>query len=180
MSLRIIGGKYKGHPLYSVPSTKTRPTQAVVREALFNICQNEIEEKEFLDCFAGSGAIGFEALSRGAKFVTFIESEKLALSTIHKNCERLKVKDQVKVLSFRAEIALKRLKTPFDMIYLDPPYDFSLIPFVEAILENHLLKEGGSLFLEERASFKKSAPLFSGLTLQSSRKFGEALLHHYT
>lgn len=190
MSLRIIGGKWKGRILHSVPTSKTRPTQSIVREALFNICQHAIQEATFLDCFAGSGAIGLEALSRGAKSVTFIESKKEALTTIHKNCELLGVKEKAMIFSIKAEIALQKLKTSFDIIYLDPPYDLSLTPFIHLILKNGLLKKGGFLFLEERATSKKEIvePDFlknfdasDCLKIEwiSSRKFGEALLHQY-
>jgi 16S rRNA (guanine966-N2)-methyltransferase len=179
MSLRIIGGKFKGRTLKTPPSLKTRPTQSMVREALFNICQNEIVGSSFLDCFAGSGAIGLEAISRGAKTATLIESDRQAIGTIKENISLLQVEDLVLLLPLKVEIGLKKLKNPFDIIYLDPPYDLPPAPFVQQIIESNLLKKGGLLFLEERSSSKQKDLTLSPLSLTSSRKFGEALLHLY-
>lgn len=172
MTLRIIGGLFKGRTLKTPKTTSTRPTQGVLREALFNICQNEIEGAHFLDLFAGSGAIGFEALSRGAAHVTFIEQNRQAIQCIKENSALLQVESQTQILPTDASKAIALLakqKAEFDLIYLDPPYDmpFDLAPLVP------LLKPTGTIFLEDRKPPKQE---FTGLRLKNSRKFGIATL----
>lgn len=182
MTLRIIAGKFKGRVLKTPKATTTRPTQGVLREALFNICQHEIEGASFLDLYAGSGAVGFEALSRGASHITLVEKNRIALSCIHHNIELLQVEKETTLLPLDAKAAIKKMKHPFDLIYIDPPYDTDVSCIVEDLLEKKLLKPTSFLFLEERFSPKKEikAPLFSSLTLVNSRRFGIALLHKYT
>ncbi len=179
--LRIIGGKFRGRLIQAPKTQGTRPTQGMLRESVFNICQSEIENAEVLDLFAGSGAIGFEALSRGASHITLVESSKQALIAIRKNIEILNVTSQTTLIPLDAPTALKRLSKPFDLIYLDPPYDLHLAPILEQIIEQNLLKVNGTLFVEERHDPKKEKKPFSSekLFLKSSRRFGTALLHQY-
>lgn len=179
--MRIIAGKFKGRVLTVPKTTTTRPTQGSLREAVFNICQLEIENGTFLDLFAGSGAMGFEALSRGASHITLIETNKEALVAIQKNIALLNVASEVSLLKLDALVAIDRLKTSFDMIYVDPPYTVPVAPILQKIEASHLLKPGGILFVEERYHPKKEAAPFtsSKLLLKSARRFGSALLHQY-
>jgi 16S rRNA (guanine966-N2)-methyltransferase len=178
MTLKIIGGKFKGRSLKTPPSSSTRPTQGVLREAVFNICQNQIEGAHFLDIYAGSGAVGFEAISRGAEKITFIEKNRKAALCIQENATSLDVKSQVKIISFDALSALKTLKEAFDIVYIDPPYETSTVQCIEILLTNNLLKESAIVFVEERSTHSVP-PQFSNLLLKNSRRFGEALLHQY-
>ncbi len=179
--LRIIAGKFKGRILTVPKTVTTRPTQGSLRGAVFNICQLEIENATFLDLFAGSGAMGFEALSRGAAHITLVETNKQALFAIEKNITLLDVTTQVSLLNMDATLAIERLKArPFDIIYVDPPYKEQVGPILEKI--EGLLKPGGILFVEERFNPKKEPTPFtprSKLLLKSSRRFGAALLHQY-
>lgn len=181
MTLRIVAGKFKGRYLEAPKTTTTRPTQGMLREAVFNICQMEVVDAQILDLYAGSGAVGFEALSRGASHVTFVEKNKQALACIKKNIATLNVAHQVTIWPLDAPAAIKKLKGPFDLIYVDPPYDLPISPILEQLLIQNLLKMGGILFIEERFDPKKqSSPFISEkLLLKSSRKFGTALLHQY-
>ena len=179
MTLRIIGGQFKGRILKTPKGISTRPTQGMLREAVFNICQNEIEGINFLDLFAGSGAIGFEALSRGAAHVTFVEQNQNAIAVIRENIETLKVTSQTLVMTCPAKTAIQRLSTPFMIIYVDPPYDCSAVPLIEMLLNKKLLLPQAILFLEERNRANVSFHHFSELTRLGSRRFGEALLHQY-
>ncbi|HLB52341.1 MAG TPA: 16S rRNA (guanine(966)-N(2))-methyltransferase RsmD [Chlamydiales bacterium] len=176
MTLKIVGGKFKGRLLQTAGSA-TRPTQSIVRAAVFNISQHFIEGATFLDCFAGSGAMGFEALSRGATLVTFIEKDKQALQAIRQNAALLEVESQVHILPYKLELALQHLKLPFDLIYMDPPYDLPIQPFALQILKQKLLKQTGFLFLEERS--KGKTPEIPGLLIVSSRRYGDAALHQF-
>ena len=179
MSLRIIGGSFKGRILKTPKGPSTRPTQGMLRESVFNICQNEIAGARFLDLFAGSGAMGFEALSRGASHATMIESNRSALSTIRENIALLQVASQTTVIPFDALQAMKRLPSPFEVIYVDPPYSKPSFAYIEALLTRNLLAPNGTLFLEERKSAQPIAPSFPELILIGTRRFGEAILHQY-
>ena len=181
MTLRIIGGKFKGRLLQTPKGSSTRPTQGMLREAVFNICQNVIEGAQFLDLFAGSGAMGLEALSRGALHVTFVEQNRNAIASIYKNIEELQVPEQTTVFACNADTAIKRLqgKNLFDIVYIDPPYDLGAKPFADALISQKLLREQAFIFIEERSRSKKLAPNFPELTWINSRQFGEALLHQY-
>jgi 16S rRNA (guanine966-N2)-methyltransferase len=182
MSLRIIGGKYKGQMLKTPPSSSTRPTQGMLREALFNICQNYVEGTRFLDLFAGSGAIGFEALSRGASSVAFVEQNRGAISCLKENIQKLKVENQTKLLALpaqRALVLLTKQSELFDLVYIDPPYDTPIQPFLDGL--KTILAPDARVFVEERHSPKsKQAPYVPPfLHLIDSRRFGTALIHQY-
>jgi 16S rRNA (guanine966-N2)-methyltransferase len=176
MSLRIIAGKFKGHLLKTPKGDATRPTQTILRGAVFNICQNAIENASFLDLFAGSGSMGFEALSRGASHVTFIENERNAIAALRANIAHLHVEQTTTLYPYNYTISLKKLPATFDIIYVDPPYNVSPGPVLALILP--LLKPTTLLFLEQR--FSPTAPRhFSSLSLIDSRRFGDALLQQY-
>lgn len=175
MTLHLIAGQFKGRPLKTPKNSTTRPTQGMLREAIFNICQNEIENASFLDLFAGSGAMGLEALSRGAARATFVEKNREAVRCIRENIQTLQVEAKTTLLSLDVHKAIERLKgARFDLIYIDPPYDLTF-PLEQLI---PLLQPHALLFLEERYEPKKNRPLPSTphLILQSTRRFGIALL----
>lgn len=157
----------------------TRPTQGMLRESVFNICQNEIQGARFLDLFAGSGAMGLEAISRGASHATFVESDRNAIASIRENIAILQAASQTTLIPAKAEQALKRLSSPFDIIYIDPPYDMPISRHVEELLERGLIRENGILFIEERKSSHPSSLNFPELSLIGNRRFGEALLQQY-
>lgn len=111
--------------IHTPKDLRTRPTQARLRQALFNSLQNVVPEARVLDLFAGSGALGFEALSRGAASVVFVETGRQALKLIERNAQELAVSDRVEVLSESVDVAWKRLASrgaAFDVILADPPY----------------------------------------------------------
>lgn len=173
MSLRILGGAFKGRILKSPNEKTTRPTQGVLRAAVFNICQAEIENATFLDLFAGSGSMGLEALSRGAKSATFVEKDKKAAACIRDNVSLLHMQEKSHIFSLDAKTVLNKMTEPFDIIYIDPPYDTNVKELLEIILERNLLTS--LLFLEER---QKTHIQFesSFLTLYDRRRYGIALL----
>jgi|SRR6185369_6655487 len=123
--MRIIAGKYRGRNLKSPPSLATRPTSDRLRETLFNILAPRIAGARFLDLCAGSGAVGIEALSRGAAHVTFVDRSRKMYALIETNLKLLKVGDDVTEASSREALDfLKRniRDEPFDLIFFDPPY----------------------------------------------------------
>ena len=179
MSLRIIAGQFKWRILKSPKGSGTRPTQGMLRGAVFNICQQSVEGAAFLDLFAGSGAMGLEALSRGARHATLVEMSREAISAIRENIGALDVASQATLLPLDAKAALKQLTTPFDLIYVDPPYAKDAGGLIKTLLERKLLVPGGTLFLEVRSSPNPTTPQFSPLIYIDSRRFGDALLHQY-
>ena len=122
MSHRVIAGKARGRKLKMVPGNSTRPIMDKVKEALFSILGNVIPGSTFLDLFAGTGAVGIEAISRGAQFVRFIDNDKAAIRTIHENLTQTQLAENAEVLHTNAFGYLKRSNpTPFEIVYIAPP-----------------------------------------------------------
>jgi len=182
MTLRILSGKFKGRNLKSPQSSPTRPTQGILRQAVFNICQHQIQDVRFLDLFAGSGAMGLEALSRGAKYSCFVEQNRSAAHIIRENIQILDVTEYSELLAMDALRALKilaRRKETFDIIYIDPPYGQpELIRSVlEEIEKNNLISLSGVVFFEDSAQDPELDYNSGRLKKVSSRKFGIARLY---
>ncbi|MFL6299208.1 MAG: 16S rRNA (guanine(966)-N(2))-methyltransferase RsmD [Terriglobales bacterium] len=125
--MRIIAGTYRSRQIQTVPGNDVRPTTDMLRETLFNVVSSArpIEDTVWLDVYAGSGAVGIEALSRGARQVYFIESSRKAVTVIRKNLAALKIESGFEVLERDADAALRRLDSQAiacDVCFLDPPY----------------------------------------------------------
>ena len=153
--MRVIAGIYKGRRLKTLEGSSVRPTSDRLRETLFNILMPRIEGARFADICAGSGAIGIEALSRGAGHVTFIESSLKAARIISENLRNFGIsREDYKVINRDVFRALKNFaseKTQFDIIYFDPPYDSDIYtPVMWQIANNNLLAEDGVLIVEHR------------------------------
>jgi 16S rRNA (guanine(966)-N(2))-methyltransferase RsmD len=178
--MRVIAGEFKGRPL-KVPREGVRPTSGVLKEALFNICQQEIEGKTFLDLFAGSGAVGLEALSRGALHVTFIDLNKDSLRVLKQNIELLKVEPSTEVLAGDALLKLKSLEKrgkTFDIIFTDPPYETDVSEELLLFFSTSpLLNPSGVLFMEEPKG--KQTLSKDTLILKKERLFGDSKLLEY-
>lgn len=176
--LQIIGGKHKKRKLKSPQSDRVRPTAGRLREALFNICQNSIEGSCVLDLFAGSGAIGLEALSRGAAHATFVEKSRLSLRIIYQNISALGEENASTVLAGDVFTHVPALKETYDMIFADPPYGEQLGKRLLDLLDAHffLLKKNGTLFIEERELPEVS---LKNLKIKQTRTFGHTRLYSY-
>jgi len=149
--VRIVGGELRGRALASPGSHHTRPTSDRTREALFNILAHGYGERlagaRVLDLFAGTGALGLEALSRGAASATFIESDAQALASIRRNAEKLGASTRVQIVAGSA-LALPR-RDPFDVVFADPPYAAgSGTAVVRSIVGAGWLAPGGWLCVE--------------------------------
>lgn len=160
----------------------------MVREALFNICQQEIEGASFLDLYAGSGAMGLEALSHGASLAVFVDSSRECVLCIQENLKNLGVTAQGQVLQgdvFQKIEALAKMGKMFDIIYADPPYEKGPegleygARIVRAIDGCALLKPGGRFFLEGPHPFPLKVEDLKSLTLQRTRHMGRATLQQY-
>ena len=122
--MRIIAGTARSLPLKTLEGLDTRPTTDRIKETLFNMLQNEVPGSYFLDLFAGSGQIGLEAVSRGAKFAVFVENNKKAAACIEDNIRFTKFTEETKLINSDVMTALRSMegKYQFDVIFMDPPY----------------------------------------------------------
>lgn len=180
--MRVIAGDYRGRVLKSPPDGKTRPTSDRLRETLFNILAPRItDETRFLDLCAGTGAIGIEALSRGAAFVTFVDKSKRSCALIEENLDNLSVPEsQTEILNHDAEnFTAREHKRGWDIAFFDPPYesDYSLV-LHDFGHKTDLLNGDGVLVVEHHA--KKQMPDAVG-TIRRWRvlKQGETNLSFY-
>jgi 16S rRNA (guanine(966)-N(2))-methyltransferase RsmD len=142
--MRIIAGAYKGRNLKSPPSMQVRPTSDRLRETLFNVIAPRIEDARFLDLCAGSGAVGIEALSRGAKHVTFVDRSRKSCQLIKANVELCRIpEEQYEIYQMPAEDFLRQSKNTWDIVYFDPPYKEDYLRTLElltgglVIVEHH-------------------------------------------
>lgn len=152
--MRVIAGQFKGRRLKTLEGLTVRPTSDRMRETLFNILAPRIEGARFVDLCSGSGAIGIEALSRGAAHVTFVESSRKAATVISENLRHCGIRENYKFVARDALTALKhfaRDQQQFDIFYFDPPYDSGLYsPVLWQIARGNLLAEDGILIVEHR------------------------------
>jgi 16S rRNA (guanine966-N2)-methyltransferase len=181
--LRIVGGAFRGRVLMAPMDRATRPTADRVREALFDILMSaaladgaaDLGAFAVLDVFAGTGALGFEALSRGAARCAFIENDSNALAVIGENIRKLGVGERATLLRFDATKPPKPT-APFDLVFLDPPYRSGLaMPALDALAKRGWLAPGARAVIEIAAGepFKLDGSPFA---IADERKYGAAKL----
>lgn len=154
--MRVIAGTFRGRQIKTVKSDETRPTSDKIKESVFQMIGPFFNGGICLDLFAGSGALGIEALSRGMEKAIFIEKNTKAIKIVHGNINQLNLSDQVEVYrtdAMRALNVLKKRKVSFDLIFVDPPYNqLNDKQILEQIIENRLLKRGGMIYYEYESS----------------------------
>lgn len=166
--MRIVGGKYKGRVLEEFKGSDIRPTSDKARESLYNILQFRIAGASFLDLFCGTGAMGIEALSRGASKVTFNDIDRKSIALLKSNLQKLKVDEQYSVFNYDAFRLLKTTCEKFDIIYIDPPYALNLgASAVEQSI--NALAPHGLIILEDEKAFDGE---IEGLIKTDCRKYG--------
>ena len=180
--MRVIAGIYRGRLLKSPPDSRTRPTSDRLRETLFNVLAPQInDETRFLDLCAGTGAVGIEALSRGAAFVTFVDRSKRSCALIEENLDKLGVAERsTNVLNLTAEnFAAREHAIGWDVAFFDPPYesDYALV-LHEFGDQKHLLNDGGMLIVEHHSK-KHMHELIGSLRRWRVLKQGETSLSFY-
>ncbi len=171
----ITAGTWKGKKVHTVKSLDVRPTSSKVRESIFNILQTKIQDAVVLDLFAGSGIVGFEALSRGAKKIIFVEKNYKIIQNLQKNISSF---DCVCEIIFSdALIALDKIDNiKFDLIFIDPPYKSELIsPVLEKIKNNNLLNQDGIIIVEHPKSINIDE-ILDKFTLLKEKKYGDTYL----
>jgi len=173
-TLRIIGGQYRGRKL-SFPDAKgLRPTADRIRETLFNWLQNDINNSRCLDLFAGSGALGFEAASRGAGYVGMVESASVVSSQLRKNIALLGLDSVIDVFQAKALTWIEgQTEKPFDIIFLDPPFaENYLNEIIQSLAFNKCLADRALIYIER--DIKQLLPEFpEGWNLIKDKKAGQ-------
>ena len=178
--MRIISGTARGTKLYTLEGQNTRPTLDRVKESLFNIIQNDIQNSVFLDLFSGSGAIGLEAASRGAKKVILCDKSKDEIKIINKNIEKTHLKEKVELYNLDYEILLKTKinNEKIDIIYIDPPYDSDFaMKSIEYVIKQKIADEDTIIIIETDKEEKILEELKEKeVEIQNKRKYGRAML----
>ncbi len=176
--MRVISGTAKGTKLHSVDNLATRPTLDRVKEPLFSIIQNHISEALVLDLFAGSGALGIEALSRGAKHCVFCEKSYEAIQVLKENIKKTRMEEKSTIFHQDYKKCLEGQQTAFHLIFLDPPYQFDIaVEAIKKILSYHLLAKEGIIILETDEEERELEELKQvEVEVYDSRKYGRVKL----
>ncbi len=165
--MRIISGNYRGRKLETLEGEDTRPTTDRVKESIFNLIQFDVNGAVVLDLFSGSGALGIEALSRGAKEVVFNDFNKKAVDIIQKNLKGIKGEFKVENLPYGE--FLKRNSTVFDLVFLDPPYKMDIEGEILAYFLNNGLSKNGKIVYESDRPIKMTC----GFEPIKEKKYGK-------
>ena len=177
--MRVITGKARGITLKTPDGLQTRPTTDRVKEALFSVIQFDIPGANVLDLFGGTGQLGIEALSRGAKQAVFIDESDKACKLIRENLKRTKLEQQGSVLHSDYMAYLARCNEKFNLIFLDPPYaEVFLENALKRITEIDILQSGG-IIVTERPLGKELFFEFQGYTRSKDYKYGNTLVTLY-
>lgn len=177
--MRVITGKARGVQLKTPDGMTTRPTTDRVKEALFSIIQFDIPTAQVLDLFGGTGQLGIEALSRGAKSAVFVDAGEPACRLIRENLKRTKLESDARIVRADYLDYLKRCKEKYDIIFLDPPYaEVFLENALKCITEIDILQTGG-IIVTERPVGKELPWEFEGFTRSKDYKYGHTVLTIY-
>ena len=183
--LRLTGGEFRGRLIQAPKGLQTRPSQAKLRQALFNSIQVSVPDAQVADLFAGSGSLGFEALSRGAAFVTYVESAASVVKMLEINAAELEVRDRIQIIKEPMERALKKIESlgPFDLILADPPYAAGWEE--KLVYETNwetLLRPGGLFCLEwgvQKSQVKELPEKVPFLVKVREKNYGDSVLTTY-
>ena len=178
----MIGGIYSSRRLRAVEGLGVRPTSDRLRETLFNVLGSRVRDSRFLDLCAGSGAVGIEALSRGARHATFVEQSRRACAVIEANLQALGITDQAEIIRRDVLAALKQpgfAPAPFDLIFFDPPYASAIYsPALSQLAEGNLLAGGAVVVVEYHAKTPPESG-YGKLHMFRQLKQGESALAFY-
>ena len=183
--LRVISGAYKGRKLHSFPSLSIRPTSDRTRESIFNILSSLLQsfaEKRVLDLYAGTGALGIEALSRGARTATFVESEQHARAVLQKNLSLITDPAAYALIGLPVHAALPLLRgrgEVFDLIFIDPPYGRGLVHATLETLAAGTLCSKQGIILCEHFIRDPLEERYGSLSLFDKRRYGQTMVSFF-
>lgn len=176
--MRIISGRKRGHKLLEFEGEDVRPTTDRVKESVFNLIQCFVPDAVCLDMFAGSGALSFEAISRGAQKAVCIDSDKRSIDIIKKNALSLGFLEDCDIVNMSCFDYVERTTEKFDIVFLDPPYNKNFIePVLDALIKNDVLNEDGIIVLESDGTDFHDE--FEGLDIYRQRKYGRTYITIY-
>ena len=177
--MRIISGRFKGRRLTAPAGMDTRPTADRIKESIFNILGHSIRNTKVLDLFAGTGALGIEALSRGAESAVFVDQADKAVSAIRHNVRRLEVEDRINIIrwNIRKNLnCLTSIKRNFDLVFMDPPYERDFVsPTLANLISCGALYPNGRIVIEHGIREPVDVA-FEMLSLVDQRSFGKTLV----
>lgn len=177
--MRIISGKFRGHRLVAFKAEHIRPTTDRVKESLFNKWSQYIEDSKVLDLFCGTGSLGLEALSRGAAFVEFVDSNEKSLRILRENVKKLKIETGIRITKRDALQFLKSSDQIYDLVLIDPPFTKTMADQVlTALSQSPVLKEGGLVAIESGTK-EPIEDDYGSLKLYDRKEFGDKTLSLY-
>ncbi|PAB58880.1 16S rRNA (guanine(966)-N(2))-methyltransferase RsmD [Anaeromicrobium sediminis] len=180
--MRVISGRARGRRLNSPKGTNTRPTTDRVKESIFSIINFYIQDSKILDLFAGTGALGIEAISRGAEYGVFVDNDKNSIKTIKENLENMGFEKESTVLYCDVDAAISKLSTKgekFHIIFMDPPYLKGFIePSLEKIYNSEILTEDGIILIEHDVKDILIENI-AGFYKYKEKKYGNTLISIY-
>ncbi len=180
--MRIIAGKYKNRKLCVPEDDSVRPTSSRMREAMFNILMHgefggkQVIDARVADLCCGTGALGFEALSRGATHCSFVDASKKSLSLVEKTATSFSVGAACQIIHAQAT-KLPAAGQPYDLIFCDPPYDTPILAEIYASLKQQNWLKAGTLIVTELPAFGVTPPVLEGAEEILQRRYGKAALH---
>lgn len=180
--MRVISGSAKGKRLKAPSGLNTRPITDMIKEALFNVLGSRVPGAKLLDLFAGSGSVGIEALSRGARSVVFVDNSNDAVKVVTENLNNCNFSNVYQVIRsdvFKALGLLKRHDDKFDLIYIDPPFTNEKIfhEIMAALDKTDILEPEGIVII--RTPRRKEMPMYNNLHKYRLNHYGESSLHYY-
>lgn len=179
MTLRIIGGELKGRKLVTVPGIKTRPTADRVRESIFNILSDRVRGASVLDLFAGTGAMGIEALSRGAESAVFADDNPAAFGALNKNIKNCSLEDRTRTIKWNIlnNLNILRLYKPaFNLAFIDPPYNENMIQPTLSNLNLSRCLTNGAMVVVEHATLEPIPENPPGFNIYDQRRYRKTLV----
>ena len=178
--MRVIAGRAKGHRLAGPPSRATRPTSDLVRGAIFSALESMgVELTRVLDLYAGSGALGIEALSRGGQWCDFVEKDARTCASIRENLAKTRFDGLAKVHCAPVERALARLEGPYTLVLADPPYAQEAAPSLERLVESGLAEAGRTVLVLEHSSREEGPERLGGLSQVKTLRHGDSAVSIY-
>ena len=180
--MRVISGKAKGQPLKSLDGRNTRPTTDRIKESMFNLVQQRVYGKAVLDLFSGSGALGIEALSRGAESCSFVDNDKGSIRIIKSNLEKTRLMDtgEVYLGEYKEVLAkLKKQSKSFDLVFLDPPYGKELVKQSIFMLLDRAMLNQRALVVTEQGVKESPLEVPEPLVLWKERCYGNTVIRIY-
>jgi 16S rRNA (guanine966-N2)-methyltransferase len=179
LTIRIIGGELKGKKLITVPGMRTRPTADRVRESIFNILDHRVRDASVLDLFAGTGAMGLEALSRGAESVVFADDNPAALVALKKNIKNCSLENRTHTIKWNILKNLNILrsqKPSYNLVFIDPPYNKEMVRPILSNLDLSRCLKNGAMVVIEHSTLEPIPQNPPGFNISDQRRYGKTLV----